>query len=146
MLKVFVRQKFTGWLLKRVMKVQWRKGMWGNSVGCSKKAGLMRMRGMKWDPVFGHVWFETKSECKNSRKLAIRNFRITRKFGGGSYSLRSGQETKDVQGLAATFLEDGIETLVPRQINTSVYMVIMWRIVWCKYQDAAIKIFFYKNL
>ena len=41
---------------------------------------------MKWAPVFGHVRFEKKSECKNSGKLAIRNFpNYTKNFlrGGG---------------------------------------------------------------
>jgi hypothetical protein len=42
------------------------KGMWGNGVGCSKKAGLLS--GMKWVPIFGQGLFERKSECINWEK------------------------------------------------------------------------------
>jgi membrane-associated phospholipid phosphatase len=47
-----------------------------------------------------------------------------------------------VQGLAAIFIEDDIRTLVPRYDKCLIYMVIMWRRVWCRYQDFAINIFF----
>lgn len=37
-LKTFARWKFTGRLLKCVLKVKWTKGMWGSGICCAKKA------------------------------------------------------------------------------------------------------------
>ena len=43
-LKVYVRWKFTGGLMRYVVKEQRRKKIRGNGVGCSKKAGIIRMK------------------------------------------------------------------------------------------------------
>jgi hypothetical protein len=118
-LRIFVQQKFTGKLLKHMVKVQRMKVLWRNGVGCSKKAEQMcKTRNEVGDCVGSlMIWKKkVKAAIRQNRRFTV--YKLREDFCGRPES-ETWPETKDVvqdwlKGLPATFRNEDIQKLVPR--------------------------------